>query len=156
MRGCAPTKLPAGLRCATARRLYRKSVHTGKRILIYPKSRTHTTAANVAIKTGRNPGPVATVIARQGWSGNSRIPAGHFSSACAKLQTTNPISGYLASPLQSEPRISLARSGHAESLAFHRLLSHRANRSDPDPFARGAQVRQGERTVGRAHSRENH
>src|SRR5438105_6757854 len=86
MPGCAAMTPPAGWKCATALRLCRKSVHTGKSILISQKSRTRTIAANAVTRTDRNPGPVATVIALHVWSRNSQAPAGRSLIACGKSQ----------------------------------------------------------------------
>src|SRR6266704_1811572 len=86
MPGCAATTLPAGWKCATALRLCRKSVHTGKSILISQESRTRTIAANVATRTDRNPGPAATVIVLRAWSRNSQTPAGRSSNSCGRSQ----------------------------------------------------------------------
>src|SRR6266513_1324245 len=86
MPGCAATTPPAGWKCATALRLCRKSVHTGKSILISQESRTRTIAANVATTTDRNPGHVAAVIALHGWSRNSQTPASRSSNSCGRSQ----------------------------------------------------------------------
>src|SRR5438094_7085422 len=86
MPGCAATTPPAGWKCATALRLCRKSVHTGKSILISQESRTRTIAANVATRTDRNPGPAATVIVLRAWSRNSQTPAGRSSNSCGRSQ----------------------------------------------------------------------
>src|SRR5205807_2668857 len=83
---CAATTPPAGWKCATALRLCRKSVHTGKSILISQESRTRTIAANVATTTDRNPGHVAAVIALHGWSRNSQTPASRSSNSCGRSQ----------------------------------------------------------------------
>src|SRR6266567_932588 len=86
MPGCAATTPPAGWKCATVLRLCRKSVHTGKSILISQESRTRTIAANVATTTDRNPGHVAAVIALHGWSRNSQAPASRSSNSCGRSQ----------------------------------------------------------------------
>src|SRR5437773_6178642 len=86
MPGCAATTPPAGWKCATALRLCRKSVHTGKSILISQESRTRTIAANVATTTDRNPGHVAAVIALHGWSRNSQTQASRSSNSCGRSQ----------------------------------------------------------------------
>src|SRR5213083_247366 len=86
MPGCAATTPPAGWKCATVLRLCRKSVHTGKSILISQESRTRTIAANVATTTDRNPGHVAAVIALHGWSRNSQTPASRSSNSCGRSQ----------------------------------------------------------------------
>src|SRR5207245_8893584 len=86
MPGCAATTPPAGWKCATALRLCRKSVRTGKSILISQESRTRTIAANVATTTDRNPGHVAAVIALHGWSRNSQTPASRSSNSCGRSE----------------------------------------------------------------------
>src|SRR6266705_5236203 len=86
MPGSAAMTPPAGWKCATALRLCRKSVHTGKSILISQESRTRTIAANVATRTDRNPGPAATVIVLRAWSRNSQTPAGRSSNSCGRSQ----------------------------------------------------------------------
>src|SRR5438093_1061161 len=86
MPGCAAMTPPAGWKCATALRLCRKSVHTGKSILTSQKFRTLTIAANVAMRTDRSPGPVAAVIALRAWSRNSQAPASRSSNSCGRSQ----------------------------------------------------------------------
>src|SRR5437868_5493757 len=86
MPGCASMTPPAGWKCATALRLCRKSVHTGKSILTSQKFRTLTIAANVATRTDRSPGPVAAVIALRAWSRNSQAPASRSSNSCGRSQ----------------------------------------------------------------------
>src|SRR5947208_8624266 len=86
MPGCAAMTPPAGWKCATALRLCRKRVHTGKSILTSQKFRTLTIAANVATRTDRSPGPVAAVIALLAWSRNSQAPASRSSNSCGRSQ----------------------------------------------------------------------
>src|SRR2546426_2553770 len=86
MPGCAAMTPPAGWKCATALRLCRKSVHTGKSILTSQKFRTLTIAANVPTRTDRSPGPVAAVIALRAWSRNSQAPASRSSNSCGRSQ----------------------------------------------------------------------
>src|SRR5207245_8860425 len=86
MPGCASMTPPAGWKCATALRLCRKSVHTGKSILTTKKLRTPTIAANVATRTDRSPVPVAAVIALRAWSRNSQAPASRSSNSCGRSQ----------------------------------------------------------------------
>src|SRR6266581_3326520 len=92
MPGCAAMTSPAGWKCATALRLCRKSVHTGKSILTSQKFRTLTIAANVATRTDRSPGPVAAVIALRAWSRNSQAPASRSLIAYGRLQCVGKVS----------------------------------------------------------------
>src|SRR5437016_10392197 len=91
MPGCAAMTPPAGWKCATALRLCRKSVHTGKSILTSQKFRTLTIAANVATRTDRSPGPVAAVIALRAWSRNSQAPASRSLIAYGRLQCVGKV-----------------------------------------------------------------
>src|SRR2546429_1398574 len=91
MPGCASMTPPAGWKCATALRLCRKSVHTGKSILTSQKFRTLTIAANVATRTDRSPGPVAAVIGLRDWSRKSQATASRSLIAFGRLQCVGKV-----------------------------------------------------------------